>query len=486
MRIPGPRTAATAVLSGGLLLLPAAAVALGSGLAPANAAVRVVDDTTPPTAPGTLYYCPVPVPTGGPSLGVGVSICWGGATDNVGVVAYDVQILRDGTFTTISTGNSTSRGVLITSGLTEGQEYTFRVLARDAAGNVSPPSNQLTLVAHNIGGPASSPTPPPSDTIPPSRPGELNLRTPYLNGAVGLVWAPSTDNVAVSRYDVYVWKNGAFVRGATAGATSAATEVMAVVSGLTPGRDYLFYVVAVDAAGNVSAPTNLIRARAMVEPPNPSPSPGVDTTPPGTPSGLSAASGISIPGGLFLTWNTVSDDSGGPLRYDLYRATDTGWVYEGENSTPRDIVNGLVGGQSYTFQVVARDAAGNLSQASAPYAAVAQPNSSPTPGATCKVAYDANSWGTGFTVHVTITNTGTSPISGWRLGFTFPLSAQTLTTGWSATWAQSGMAVTATNLDWNRTIAPGASVSIGFNGTHSGTNPAPNAFTLNNGACTIA
>src|SRR4051812_8275416 len=113
MRIPGPRTAATAVLSGGLLLLPATAVALGSGLAPANAAVRVVDDTTPPTAPSKLEYCPVPIPTGGPGLGVGVSLCWGAATDNVGVVAYDVQILRDGAFTTIRTGDSTSRGVLI-------------------------------------------------------------------------------------------------------------------------------------------------------------------------------------------------------------------------------------------------------------------------------------------------------------------------------------------------------------------------------------
>jgi mannan endo-1,4-beta-mannosidase len=43
--------------------------------------------------------------------------------------------------------------------------------------------------------------------------------------------------------------------------------------------------------------------------------------------------------------------------------------------------------------------------------------------------------------------------------------------------------VTATNLSWNGTIAPNGSVSIGFNGTYSGTNTAPSVFTLNGGTC---
>jgi hypothetical protein len=58
--------------------------------------------------------------------------------------------------------------------------------------------------------------------------------------------------------------------------------------------------------------------------------------------------------------------------------------------------------------------------------------------------------------------------------------------GWGATWAQaSGSAnVTATNLDYNRTLAPGAGTQIGFNGTFSGTNTAPTSFTLNGSTCT--
>ena len=40
-----------------------------------------------------------------------------------------------------------------------------------------------------------------------------------------------------------------------------------------------------------------------------------------------------------------------------------------------------------------------------------------------------------------------------------------------------------TNAPWNGTIAPGASVELGFNGSHTGTNPRPTAFTLNGATC---
>jgi cellulose binding protein with CBM2 domain len=42
---------------------------------------------------------------------------------------------------------------------------------------------------------------------------------------------------------------------------------------------------------------------------------------------------------------------------------------------------------------------------------------------------------------------------------------------------------TATNLDWNRTLAPNSSTSFGFNGTFTGSNPAPATFTLNGNTC---
>ena len=118
------------------------------------------------------------------------------------------------------------------------------------------------------------------------------------------------------------------------------------------------------------------------------------------------------------------------------------------------------------------------------------PTVSPTPTPTsnpvgaCAVRYTANGWNTGFTAAVRVTNTSSSALSSWTLGFSFA-NGQQVTQGWSATWSQSGSSVTATNAAWNGALAPGASVEIGFNGSHSGTNNAPTAFTLNGTACTV-
>ncbi|MBX6355273.1 MAG: cellulose binding domain-containing protein, partial [Micromonosporaceae bacterium] len=120
------------------------------------------------------------------------------------------------------------------------------------------------------------------------------------------------------------------------------------------------------------------------------------------------------------------------------------------------------------------------------------PTASPTPTsstpapATCRVSYAVNDWGNGggFGGAISITNTGTAPVNGWTLRFTFPGNQQ-VTQGWNATWSQQGQAVSAVNLPWNATLAPNASVSIGFNGSYSGTNPQPTAFSLNNIPCAV-
>jgi expansin (peptidoglycan-binding protein) len=113
------------------------------------------------------------------------------------------------------------------------------------------------------------------------------------------------------------------------------------------------------------------------------------------------------------------------------------------------------------------------------------PTTTPTPTGACRVTYAVNDWGSGFTGTVTIANTGTTTVNGWTLRFAFP-GNQRVGQGWSATWSQSGANVTATNASFNANLAPGQSTQIGFNGTYTGSNPRPTAFTLNNAACTTA
>lgn len=100
----------------------------------------------------------------------------------------------------------------------------------------------------------------------------------------------------------------------------------------------------------------------------------------------------------------------------------------------------------------------------------------------CDVTYATSDWNNGFTATVTIKNLGDA-LNNWSLKFAFPNSSQRVTQGWSAKWSQSGSEVTATNESWNGSLPTGASTSIGFNGSYSGSNPKPTAFTLNGVAC---
>ena len=81
----------------------------------------------------------------------------------------------------------------------------------------------------------------------------------------------------------------------------------------------------------------------------------------------------------------------------------------------------------------------------------------------CQVAYSvASQWPGGFTGNVTVTNLG-DPVSGWTLRWSYG-AGQQVTQAWSATVTQSGSTVTATNVDYNGSLATNGSASFGFNG----------------------
>jgi hypothetical protein len=100
----------------------------------------------------------------------------------------------------------------------------------------------------------------------------------------------------------------------------------------------------------------------------------------------------------------------------------------------------------------------------------------------CTVNYSANSWSTGFTASITITNNGPA-ITAWTLGYSYT-GNQALAQGWSGNWTQSGRNVTVTNANWNGSLGTGASTQIGANFSYSGTNTAPTVFTINGTTCT--
>ena len=109
----------------------------------------------------------------------------------------------------------------------------------------------------------------------------------------------------------------------------------------------------------------------------------------------------------------------------------------------------------------------------------------PVSAAGCKVGYTASTWQTGLTGQLTITNTGTTAWDNWRLEFGFS-GNERIQHGWSATWSQTERAVRADAVSWNKRVAPGASVTAGFNASKSGTHVPPTAFTVNGERCSTS
>ena len=104
-------------------------------------------------------------------------------------------------------------------------------------------------------------------------------------------------------------------------------------------------------------------------------------------------------------------------------------------------------------------------------------------GGTCHVTYTRSSqWPGGFTAQVVIANTGTAAINGWSLTFTFP-GDQKVTSNFNGSFSQTGENVTLTNASYNGTIAPGASVTDGFQGTWTSNDTSPASFSINGTAC---
>jgi glucose/arabinose dehydrogenase len=181
-------------------------------------------DSDPPTAPTNLRSSNV--------AATSVTLTWDAATDNVGIASY--EIYHQGQHMKTVPGNSVTTSV---TGLTPNTSYGFYVNAKDPAGNISQASNTVSV------------TTPPSqeDKEPPTAP--TNLRsTGSTANSVSLAWNAATDNIGVTRYEVYA--GGTFVGDATGTTTT--------IGGRAANTAYTFTVKAFDAVGNASPASNAV------------------------------------------------------------------------------------------------------------------------------------------------------------------------------------------------------------------------------------
>jgi chitodextrinase len=294
--------------------------AAGNRSAPSTRACARTLDVTPPTPPAT----PAAVAT----AETRIELDWGESSDDAGVKEY--RVLR-GDAVVAKTDGRTARD----TGLRAGTEYCYRILAVDAAGNVSAPA-----------GPVCARTP---DRTPPTQPGAVTVK-PLGEDRLEVRWTEATDNVGVAGYEVR----------RTGEVRARETSLVVVEAGLRPFTEYCYTVVAFDAAGNRSAPTVSQCARTL------------DVTAPTTPRGVVVRPPAHQR--LEARWG-VSSDNDKVARYELLRdgqvvATSTG---------PAAEVWALADATQYCFTVRAQDPAGNRSPESAPTCAKTLAPDQPVP-----------------------------------------------------------------------------------------------------------
>ncbi len=265
-------------------------------------------DTTPPSTPTNLRAVSLKSDS--------VGMAWDAATDATGVTEYVVT--RDGSQLWTGPGTKVTDSTAAAS-----TSYTYSVTARDAAGNTSPASAELTVS-----------TPALTDTVPPTTP-EL---TAVASGAdAALSWTEATDDTGVAGYRV--------LRGATLISTVDAATRAYTDPSVEQGRSHRYTVEAFDLAGNTSQPST---AQDLTLP---------DATAPTAPASTSAFEQPLL-GGVSVNWQ-ASTDNVAVSGYSVYRdGTALGTV-----TTPGFIDQTAASGTTYVYTVEAYDAAGNVSAA---------------------------------------------------------------------------------------------------------------------------
>jgi len=239
---------------------------------------------------------------------------------------------------------STQKSVSIS--LVAGQLYYIEALMKESTGNDNlavgwaKPGQSTSAPSEVI--PGINITTQLPDTQAPTAPTSLASGNITTNSFT-LSWTASTDNVAVTGYDLY--QDGIKINPANITTTSYN------VSGLSPATTYNYHVKARDAAGNFSVNSNSLNVTTS----------SPDITPPTSPTNLLAS--IITQTSFKLDWSASTDNSG-VAGYDVYR--DAVKVNSTLITARTFNVTGLSPAITYSLTVKAKDINGNESVASDP------------------------------------------------------------------------------------------------------------------------
>lgn len=183
--------------------------------------IYTTGDTEAPTVPTNLVASNITT--------FSIDLSWDASTDNIGVSSYDVFV--DGSLV----GATSDTNYTIT-GLDSNTNYSLTVLAKDLGDNESAQSSPLMAMTLE-------------DTEAPSVPTNVVISN-ETNVSFKITWDASTDNTAVTSYDVYL--DNTF--------NSNTTNTTYTPNGLNASTTYSVTIIAKDAVGNTSNPSTPVNA----------------------------------------------------------------------------------------------------------------------------------------------------------------------------------------------------------------------------------
>ena len=251
-----------------------------------------------------------------------VTILWTAplSDGNSVITNYEVSSNNGNTWVTSSSNSSHTF-----TGLTNGNQYTFKVRAVNAIGNSPEATTTATPVAPQI-----------TQTVPTV---PQNFNAVAGNTQVALTWTTSANNgnSTIIRYEVSSNNGGAWV--------TASSSTSHTFTGLTNGSQYTFKVRAVNAIGNS------LEAMTTATPIAPQPTQTVPTVP----QSFNADAGDTQ---VTLTWTAPANNGNSAItRYEV--SVNNGiW----NTVTSPHTVTGLTNGTQYAFKVRAVNAIGNSSE----------------------------------------------------------------------------------------------------------------------------
>jgi chitodextrinase len=277
-------------------------------------------DRTPPTAPTDLTVVTATERS--------VTLAWGPSSDNSNTFSYVICCAG----TTITVGQTITIHTI--ENLKSGQTYTFRVYARDAAGNLSKASNAVTVT---LPGAIAAPTKPILQLV--------DVGPTHVT----LTWS-STDDGPTIWYAISV--NGEPIVTLNSRTATFVCSAVLVPTGCTPfdqETTYTFSVRARDVDGNVSPVSDPLVVTTRPADPG-------DLAPPTQPMNVTAENDGAF---VNLRWDPSMDNvaPASLIRYDVYVNGELRAVVVGQTAAQFESDYGVVN----NIAVIATDTADNAS-----------------------------------------------------------------------------------------------------------------------------